>query len=59
VISGVHVSVCTGVCVTAVVQVAEEIWVCKDMTATKWPGDIFSYKESLIKALEKEKAKKK
>lgn len=39
-------------------QVAEEIWVCKDQKATKWPGDIFSYKESLIKALEKEREKR-
>jgi len=40
-------------------QVAEEIWVCNNSKATKWPGDIFSYKESLVKALEKEKTKKK
>lgn len=39
-------------------QVAEEIWICKDKKVTKWDGDIFSYKESLIKIMEREKAKK-
>lgn len=38
-------------------QVAEEIWVCANQTVTKWEGDIFSYKEALIHALEKEEKK--
>ena len=40
-------------------KVAEEIWVCKDGTVTKWEGDILSYKESLIKEVENEKKKNK
>ncbi|ESO10220.1 hypothetical protein HELRODRAFT_190415 [Helobdella robusta] len=40
-------------------QVAEEIWICKDQKVTKWEGDIFSYKNSLINALEKTKSKTK
>ena len=34
-------------------QVAEEIWVCNNQTVTKWEGDIFEYKESLVRRLEK------
>lgn len=34
-------------------QVAEEIWVCANQAVTKWEGDIFNYKESLVDALEK------
>jgi len=30
-------------------QVAKEIWVCDRKAVTKWPGDIRSYKNSLIK----------
>ncbi|KFD57462.1 hypothetical protein M514_01565 [Trichuris suis] len=33
-------------------QVAEEIWLCDKGTITKWPGDIFSYKENLRKQIE-------
>jgi len=32
-------------------QVAKEIWVCDNHTVKKWPGDIRSYKDSLIKAM--------
>jgi len=32
-------------------QVAKEIWVCDHHTVKKWPGDIRSYKDSLIKAM--------
>jgi ATP-binding cassette subfamily F protein 2 len=32
-------------------QVAKEIWVCDNHTVTKWPGDIRSYKDSLIKGM--------
>jgi ATP-binding cassette subfamily F protein 2 len=35
-------------------QVAEEIWICNKQKITKWAGDIFSFKQSLIKKLEKE-----
>jgi ATP-binding cassette subfamily F protein 2 len=38
-------------------QVAEEIWICNKQTITKWDGDIFSFKQSLIKKLEKEQKK--
>ncbi|VDO38260.1 unnamed protein product [Onchocerca flexuosa] len=34
-------------------QVAEEIWVCDKQTITKWDGDIFTYKDHLRKAIEK------
>jgi len=41
-------------------QVAQEIWICAEQTVTKWEGDIFSYKESLVQSLEKaEKAERK
>lgn len=40
-------------------QVAEEIWICQGQKITKWEGDIFTYKESLINSLEKEKEKSK
>lgn len=40
-------------------QVAEEIWICENQTITKWEGDIFTYKESLINKLEQENLKKK
>jgi len=36
-------------------QVAKEIWVCDNKTVKKWPGDIRSYKESLIKGMRKSK----
>jgi ATP-binding cassette subfamily F protein 2 len=32
-------------------QVAKEIWVCDRHAVTKWPGDIRSYKNSLIKEM--------
>jgi len=38
-------------------QVAEEIWICNKQKITKWDGDIFSFKDSLITKLEKEKEK--
>jgi ATP-binding cassette, subfamily F, member 2 len=38
-------------------QVAEEIWICNHQKLTKWDGDIFSFKQSLIEKLEKDKAK--
>lgn len=40
-------------------QVAEEIWVCANGTVSKWQGDIFSYKQSLIDAIETRKSKEK
>ena len=39
-------------------QVAEEIWVCEKQTVTKWEGDIYAYKQALIKMVNKELAKK-
>jgi len=39
--------------------VAEEIWVCNKRMVTKWDGDIFSYKESLVQQMDKDKARKK
>lgn len=38
-------------------QVTEEIWVCEKQTITKWDGDIFSYKQRLVKETEKENAR--
>lgn len=38
-------------------QVAEEIWICNNQTTTKWEGDIYQYKESLVQQLEKKQAK--
>ncbi|XP_035825786.1 ATP-binding cassette sub-family F member 2 [Aplysia californica] len=38
-------------------QVTEEIWVCEKEKVTKWEGDIFSYKQHLIKETQKENAK--
>jgi len=38
-------------------QVTEEIWVCEKETVTKWEGDIFSYKQHLVKQTHKENAK--
>jgi ATP-binding cassette subfamily F protein 2 len=35
-------------------QVAEEIWICNKQKITKWGGDIFSFKQSLIDKLRKE-----
>lgn len=34
-------------------QVAKEIWVCDNMTVSKWKGDIRSYKAALIKEMRK------
>jgi len=39
--------------------VAEEIWVCNKQSVTKWDGDIFSYKESLVKQMNKDASRKK
>lgn len=38
-------------------QVTDEIWVCENQTVTKLDGDIFSYKEALIKQTKKERSK--
>nr|KAG5693522.1 hypothetical protein BaRGS_006224 [Batillaria attramentaria] len=38
-------------------QVTEEIWVCEKQKITKWDGDIFSYKQRLVKETERENAK--
>ncbi|CAD5112902.1 DgyrCDS2109 [Dimorphilus gyrociliatus] len=38
-------------------QVAQEIWVCAKQTVTKWDGSIFSYKESIMKSIEREEKK--
>jgi len=38
-------------------QVTEEIWVCENNTVTKWEGDIFSYKQYLIKQTQKDNEK--
>lgn len=32
-------------------QVAKEIWICDEHNVKKWPGDIRSYKNSLIKRM--------
>lgn len=39
-------------------QVAEEIWHCEHQKITKWEGDIYSYKESIMHALAKEERKR-
>uniref|UniRef100_A0A915K193 Uncharacterized protein n=1 Tax=Romanomermis culicivorax TaxID=13658 RepID=A0A915K193_ROMCU len=39
--------------------VTEEIWVCENQTITKWPGDIFSYKEHLRKRIDKDRKNRK
>jgi len=36
-------------------QVAKEIWVCDHKSVKKWPGDIRSYKDSLIKGMRQSK----
>ncbi|ESO86252.1 hypothetical protein LOTGIDRAFT_167298 [Lottia gigantea] len=38
-------------------QVAEEIWVCEKQTVTKWEGDIYSYKEALVKRVQTRNSK--
>jgi ATP-binding cassette subfamily F protein 2 len=38
-------------------QVTEEIWVCENEKVTKWEGNIFSYKQQLIKETQKANAK--
>ena len=50
-LSNTHVGLCC-------CQVAEEIWVCNKQTVTKLEGDIFSYKESLAKEIERKANKK-
>lgn len=35
-------------------QVAEEIWICQNGTVTKWENDIFSYKSTLSRTIEKD-----
>jgi len=34
--------------------VTEEIWVCADETVTKYEGDIFKYKDRLVKIVRQE-----
>jgi len=38
-------------------QVADEIWLCENQTVTKWEGDIFTYKDTLKKKVQKEQAR--
>jgi len=38
-------------------QVTEEIWVCEKQKVTKWEGDIFTYKQTLIKETQRANAK--
>jgi len=38
-------------------QVTEEIWVCEKEKVTKWEGDIFTYKQTLIKETQRANAK--
>jgi len=38
-------------------QVAQEIWVCENQTAKKYEGDIFSFKDTLVKQCKKDQAK--
>jgi len=38
-------------------QVAEEIWICDHQKVTKWEGDIISYKQTLIRKMERNKEK--
>lgn len=38
-------------------QVAHEIWLCQDQKVTKWEGDIFSYKNALVKQVRKRELK--
>lgn len=35
-------------------QVTEEIWICANETITKYEGDIYKYKEKLVKIVQKE-----
>lgn len=39
-------------------QVTDEIWVCNHQKATKWEGDIFSYKEALRKDIENDRKRR-
>lgn len=41
-----------------IMQVAKEIWVCENQGVHPWPGDIFSYKKTLKKKVEKDLAKR-
>lgn len=34
-------------------QVAKEIWICENQAVTPWPGDILSYKQTLVERVEK------
>jgi len=38
-------------------QVAQEIWVCEHQKATKYEGDIFSFKDVLVKQCKRDQAK--
>ena len=38
----------------ALLQVADEIWICEKETVTKWEGDILEYKQHLKNKVMKE-----
>lgn len=38
-------------------QVAEEIWICEHEKVTKWEGDIISYKNTLVRKMERAQEK--
>merc|ERR1719186_241654 len=38
-------------------QVAEKIWICEDQKVTKWEGDIISYKNTLVRKMERAQEK--
>jgi len=40
-------------------QVAEEIWICDNQKVTKWEGDIISYKNTLVRKMERNLEKEK
>jgi len=40
-------------------QVAEEIWICENQKVTKWEGDIISYKNTLVRKMERRVEKEK
>lgn len=40
-------------------QVAEEIWICDQQKVTKWEGDIISYKNTLVRKMERNLEKEK
>ena len=38
-------------------QVTEQIWICENETITPWDGDIYKYKQKLVKIVKKENEK--